>query len=210
MRPRGIWKKQQLCLGVAQLGPAFPGALPGAGEALLMAYFIPSGRNTRGCFKVAVSFGQRRGQGRRRASLPRKRGEQTSMYLHEACLQEERGVCLRPTPVVRVENRSPFIPNLPQSLTLLLSSSGINNACSAMAKEGWAPTPLECGHCCPGAEEMGYQRWPKSLPPCHTSTVPEIGLQSSTRNTHQAPTAQAKSHKGKIKEAGSELQSQAA
>ena len=36
--------------------------------------------------------------------------------------------------MVRVENRSPFIPNLPQSLTLLLSSPGINNACSARTK----------------------------------------------------------------------------
>lgn len=94
LRPRGIWKKHQLCPGVAQLGPAFPGALPGAGKALLMAYFIPSGRNTRSCFKVAVSFRQQRGQGMRRASLPRKRGEQTSIYLHEVCLQEESEVCI--------------------------------------------------------------------------------------------------------------------
>lgn len=48
---------------------------------------------------------------------------------------------LRPTPVVRVENRSPFIPNLPQSLTLLLSSPGINNACSARAKGWWDRPP---------------------------------------------------------------------
>ena len=36
-----------------------------------------------------MSFRQQRGQGMRRASLPRKRGEQTSIYLHEVCLQEE-------------------------------------------------------------------------------------------------------------------------
>lgn len=62
---------------------------------------------------------------------------------------------MRPTPVVRVENRSPFIPNLPQSLTLLLSSPGINNACSARAKGWWdRPPALDVG-----TTALGQKRW---------------------------------------------------
>lgn len=42
-------------------------------KALLMAYFIPSGRNTRSCFKVAVSFRQQRGQGMKGISPTQER-----------------------------------------------------------------------------------------------------------------------------------------
>lgn len=110
-------------------------AVPGSGkaQALLTAHLIllggTSGAGSR--LQCPLSSREPRSQGMRRASLLVREVRDKCVPAQGVFTGGERGVYLPPTHVVRLENRSPFIPDLPQSLTLFLQFPGAKDCYSA-------------------------------------------------------------------------------
>lgn len=120
--------------GCCSMVTCLSGAVPGSGKvkALLMAHILLGGSSGAGSrLQCPLSSKEPQSQGMRRASLLVREVKDKCVPAQGVFTGGERGVYLPPTHMFRLENRSPFIPDLPQSLTLFLQFPRVTDCYSA-------------------------------------------------------------------------------
>lgn len=170
--------------------------MPGAGEGPGLAdrSFHPCWKERRSCFRVARSFEQQRSSDARACkghrSLPCRRGEQTSVYLHEVCSQGGSEVLFASNTCGQVREQTLIPPPLALKPNPSPSVARVCGLATAQQDQVWgAPAQTSLGI----GTVLSWDREDEGLRGTsqgHVSATPDFSVQRSTRNIHHPPLPQ--------------------